>query len=243
MRILICDDEKQYCDAIRASVGRWAAKQSPLVIHVDTYSSSEDMLESLRHKVVYDIAFLDIQFPGEMNGLQVARELRALNEQMVIVFISNYEKYAVDGYKVNALRFFYKPVTDSQIFECLDIAYRQWRLLIDTYLLVESKQQMCRIPYRSILYIESRAHYISIHSANEEKGGISVRRRLADIMDDLPSEMFVQCHRSFVVNLLFVQKISRKQIVLTDGTEIPISPRNRDDVLMRFKYFYQGDSL
>lgn len=76
MRILICDDEKQCIDAIYTAIHRWSAKHSLSAIHVDTFSSSEDMLESLRNKVIYDVAFLDIQFPGEMNGLQLARELR-----------------------------------------------------------------------------------------------------------------------------------------------------------------------
>lgn len=243
MRILICDDDRQYSAAIEAAIARWAERQTMAAIHVDTYASSEDMLDSLRNKVVYDIAFLDIQFPGEMNGLQAARELRSLNAQMTIVFISNYEEYAVDGYKVNALRFFYKPISDNQVFECMDIAYRQWRLLMNTYLLVESRQQLYRIPYRSILYIDSQAHYITIHTVHKEEEEITVRKRLAEIMADLPSEMFAQCHRSFAVNLLFIQKISGRQIVLTDGTEIPMSPRNRDDVLTRFKYFFQGGSL
>jgi len=243
MRILICDDEKQSSDAIHAAIGRWATHNSTSSFQIDTYASSEDMLDSLRNKIVYDIAFLDIRFPGEMNGLQLASELRALNEQMIVVFISNYEEYAIDGYKVNALRFFYKPISDSQIFECLDIAYRQWKLLINKYLLVESKQQLCRMPYRSILYLESQSHYVCIHSVSNTIKEVIVRKRLAELIEDLPTEMFVQCHRSFVINLLFVQKISRKQITLTDGTEIPISPRNRDRVLLKFKYFFQGGPL
>lgn len=243
MRILICDDEKQYINAIYTAINRWSTKRYLSAIHIDTFSSSEDMLESLRNKMIYDVAFLDIQFPGEMNGLQLARELRTLNEQMIIVFISNYEEYAVDGYEVNALRFFYKPVSDDQIFECLDISYRQWQLLCDTYFIVESKQQLCKLPYRSILYIESQAHYIRIHSLNEGNAEMIVRKTLSEIMEHLPLEMFVRSHRSYIVNLLFVQKISRNQILLTDGSEIPMSPRNRDEVLMRFKYFFQGGLL
>ena len=131
MKVLICDDERQYSDAINAAIQRWQMQQPSSIVSVDTYNSSEDMLESLKCKTIYDLAFLDIQFPGEMNGLQVARELRLLNEQMVIVFISNYEEYAIDGYRVNALRFFYKPITDEQIFECLDLSYHQWQLMVD----------------------------------------------------------------------------------------------------------------
>lgn len=243
MRILICDDEKQYADAIRAAICRWMDQRGSSVAQLDVYSSSEEALGSLNDKAAYDVAFLDIQFPGEISGLQLARELRERNEQMTIVFISNYEEYAVDGYRVNALRFFYKPVSDVQIFECLDIAYRQWRLMVNAYLLAENNQQLCRVPYRSILYIESRAHYVYIRSISGEDSEIVVRKKLSEIMRNLPDEMFVQCHRSFAVNLLFIQKISRSQITLTEGTTIPISARCKEHVWARFKHFFQGDAL
>lgn len=243
MRILICDDEKQYSDAIRDSIYRWASQRAVTAFSIDIHASSEDMLESLRNRAVYDIAFLDIQFPGEMNGLQIAQQLRLINEQMNIVFISNYEEYAAEGYRVNALRFFYKPVCDDQIFECMDIAYHQRRMQIDSCLVIDNKQQFYRIRYRSILYIESQTHYIHIHSADGKKEVLTFRRKIADVMQKLPDEMFVQCHRSFIVNLLYTKRISRGMIYLTDGTEIPVSPRSSEDVLNRFKNLFQGELL
>lgn len=240
MKVLICDDERQYSDAINAAIQRWQMKRPSSIVSIDTYNSSEDMLESLKCKTMYDLAFLDIQFPGEMNGLQVARELRLINEQMVIVFISNYEEYAIDGYRVNALRFFYKPITDEQIFECLDLSYHQWQLMVDACLLIESKQQMVKLAYKSIYYIESRAHYLEVHLINQNNGSIIVRQKLSDILGALPSEMFVQCHRSYIANLIYVQKISRNTVTLTNNIELPISTRYRENILEKFRAFFQG---
>ena len=243
MRILICDDEQQYTDAILACVRRWCAARSFAAAVIDTFASSEDMLDALKSRKIYDLAFLDIEFPGEISGLQLAGELRHLNAQMNIVFISNYEQYAVDGYKVNALRYLFKPVNDAQIFECLDIARRQCELAKDSFLLVEDNQQLCRMSYQSILFIESVAHYVRIHFVDGEHETITARKRLAELLKVLPAEMFVQCHQSFIVNLLYVQSIGRRDVVLSDGKSIPLSPRKGVELLTRFKSFYQGASL
>ena len=243
MRILVCDDEQQYSDAIYAAIQRWKTNRGIQAVIIDTFNSSEDLLDAFTNKRTYDIAFLDIQFPGETTGLQVAKELRTLNEQMFIVFVSNYEEYAVDGYKVNALRFISKPISDPQIFECLDIAFHQWQLLLGSFMLVESKQQVFRMSYKSVLYIESRAHYLDIHFSDYGKERLSVRRKLIDLMKDLPSDMFIQCHRSFVINLSYVQRVTRSQICMVDGTEIPMSIKYREKVLYQFKALFQGESL
>lgn len=243
MRILICDDEKKYSDLMLYAVQRWKSKNTAAEVSVDIYNSSEDMLETLGKKVVYDLAFLDIQFPGEMNGLQLAHELRLLNEQMIIVFISNYEEYAVDGYKVNALRFFFKPIQDEQVFECLDLAYHQWQLMMGSCLLVESKQQMVKLPYKSIYYIESQAHYLEFHLINQDNSNVLVRQKLADLLSSLPQEMFIQCHRSCVVNLLYVQRISKNTLTLTNGIELPVSSKYRESLLASFRLFFQGTRI
>ena len=183
MRILICDDEIHYTNAIKESIERWKRITRNDSITYDIFRSSEDMLDSLRNQTIYDLVFLDIQFPTELNGLQVATQLRMLNDQVVIVFVSNYDEYAIDGYKVNALRFLTKPISDSQVFECLDIAYRQWQITSsNSVIILETKQQIHRVAYKSIVYIESRAHYLDIHTLNTEKATITVRRKIGEIL-------------------------------------------------------------
>ena len=69
MRTLICDDEIHYANAIKESIERWKKKTGIVSITYDVFRSSEDMLDSLRNQTIYDLVFLDIQFPTELNGL------------------------------------------------------------------------------------------------------------------------------------------------------------------------------
>ena len=164
-----------------------------------------------------------------------------LNDQVVIVFVSNYDEYAIDGYKVNALRFLTKPISDNQVFECLDIAYRQWQITSsNSVILLETKQQMHRISNKSIVYIESRAHYLDIHTLNIENGTITIRMKIGEILKDLPSDMFVQCHQSYIINLLYVQRLTRTRVTLINNQEAPMSLKYRDAVYKKFKQLYQG---
>lgn len=241
MRILICDDEIHYANAIKESIERWKKKTGNVSITYNVFRSSEDMLDSLRNQTIYDLVFLDIQFPTELNGLQVATQLRMLNDQVVIVFVSNYDEYAIDGYKVNALRFLTKPISDSQVFECLNIAYRQWQITSsNSVIILETKQQMHKISNKSIVYIESRAHYLDIHTLNIENGTITIRMKIGEILKDLPSDMFVQCHQSYIINLLYVQRLTRTCVTLTNNQETPMSLKYRDAVYKKFKQLYQG---
>lgn len=240
MRILICDDESLYSDAICASIDRWLVDRKTSGVVVSTYRSSEDLLEEIEQSLPYDLVFLDIQFPGELNGLMLAEYLRKINEQGLIVFTTHYEKYAMEGYKVSALRYLQKPVSDTQFFECLDIAYRQWKLWSNRCLTFVDSQQIYRIAYKSILYMETEAHYVHIHLTHGEET-LRTRMKLSEIMAKLPETTFVQCHRSYMVNLMYVQRISRKEIALSGGIHLPISPHYWEMILTRFKALFQGE--
>lgn len=240
MRILVCDDETIYLEAVCASIQRWRTQREVSGIVISTYRSSEELLDTLEQALPFDLAFLDIQFPGEMNGLELAEHLRKINEQLLIVFTTNYEKYAMDGYKVNALRYLQKPLSDLQIFECLDIAYRQWKLCHERFLTLLDGRNAYRIAHKSVIYAESKAHYIDVHLVHQEET-IRVRIKFSELLKRLPEPVFAQCHRSFTVNLLYVQKITKKSIELSDGTLIPVGRNYWEGIMMRFKALYEGE--
>lgn len=236
MKVAICDDERFYMDGIEDFVRRWQALHN-VTVRISKYRSSEDLLMELEENLPEDLFFLDIQFPGEMNGLQLAQEIRRKNDQAVIVFTTNYEEYAIEGYRVNALRYLQKPISDEAVFECLDIAYRQWMMFHDTFLVVESGRSIRRISYKSIYYIESKAHYIEIHTIQKNEI-IEVRGKLGDFMKQLPDEIFVRCHRSYLVNLLYVQTFSRSEVVLFGEEKLPVSARHQEEFMRAFKQFF-----
>lgn len=238
MRIVICDDEIMYIRQVEDAIDRWKEMRNIYSIYVTAYNSSEDLTEAIGQNLPYDMAFLDIQFPGEMSGLDTAQILRNRNEFMTLVLMTNYQEYAIEGYKVSAQRFLTKPLDEKAIWECLDIAHNQWELMNDKSLIISGSGQSMRIPYKNIMYAESRAHYAIIYRAKGEN--ISVRMKLSDIMAKLPEKMFIQCHRSYMVNLLHISSIQKGNINMTNGDLVPVSPRLWAKVHRQFSDFYLG---
>lgn len=242
MNVAICDDDSIYREALRSSIQSWSGlHQLHEVVLVRNFASSEDLLEAWQSGLTIDIAFLDIQIPGEISGLELAKVIRKTNEHASIVFVTNYSEYAYDGYSVNALRYLRKPICDSSLYECLDIAYHQWEFAQKQFIYIDQKKQKFVLPLQHILYIEAAAHHLLIHPV--EKEPIVYRSYIRDMMEKLSADMFVQCHRSYIVNILYARSIFQNHIAIAGNHSIPIGQKYMDAVLNRFKQYYQGATL
>ena len=241
MRIVICDDETLSVSTVTTMVQRWKAKKNVESISVSIYESSEELLNVLNNALPFDVAFLDIQFPRELSGLQLAEYLRQTNENMQIVFVSNYGQYAIDGYRTCALRYLQKPITEAQVFECLDISYRQWLFRHESCIVLMDSKQAVKIDPKTIIYAETQGHYVDIHLTTMESP-VHIRIKFTELCKLLPDEIFVKCHRCFIVNLLHIQRITRISILLLDGTTIPLSARCWESVMLQFKKVFQGEN-
>ena len=159
MNVIICDDERMFLTSIEQKVMQWAQKNghsNGIVVH--TFTSTEDLLDAWEHGLQIDVVFLDIQVPGELSGLAVAKEIHSNNEYIPIVFITSYGEYAEEGYVVNALRYLRKPVSERAIAECMDILWRRWELQHRECVMIELPTQVLRLPVQSILYAEVSGH-------------------------------------------------------------------------------------
>ena len=113
MNVIICDDDGYYRNALNDSVHRWTdACRFALTVVTHCFFSTEELLKAWKNGLVMDVVFLDIQIPGELSGLALAKKIRETDSQIPIVFITNYAEFACDGYSVNALRYLKKPVDD-----------------------------------------------------------------------------------------------------------------------------------
>lgn len=241
MNIFICDDEKLYVTSAQEKISAWAAKNghSPDIC-IYTFTSSEDMLEEWHHGLAADAMFLDILIPNETNGLATAKEMHGLNEFIPIVFMTDYGEYASEGYKVNALRFLHKPITSEAIDECMDLIWHQWSLQNRDCILLDISSQILRLPLNSILYLEMRGHYCNIATTSNVTPSYSFKQSFRQIQDKLPPQLFVQCHRSFIVNLLYVRHMEKGIITMSDNSVIPISRSYQRYFVEHFREFYIG---
>ncbi len=243
MNVVVCDDERLCCDTVANAISAWAkAADAEHAIMVRCFSSSEDLAEALQNGLFIDMLFLDIQIPGQLSGLDLAKHLRATNTQTVIVFVTNYAEYACEGYSVDALRYLRKPIQQKQIAECMDIAFRRWSLSRSENIVIHTRKSVVSLRYQDILYIEVTAHKLRFHTVNQ-KDALETRGRLLDIAASLPSELFVRCHRSFLVNLMYVRRLSANSLMMSDATVIPLGRKYESSAAEAFDRFYQGMRL
>ena len=242
MTIVVCEDEQKYRAAIEQSIRRWQTATLHADVELRFFQSSEDFLKDWEHLPGIDLLFVDIQFPGEMNGVELAYKLRETNQDLSIVFCTNYDEYVYEGYTVNALRYLKKPVNDEDVSFCCSYAYNRLVSRGDRTLAVFSAGKRFVLLHAEIRFIEAYNHglYVSVTSAQEP---IRLSARLEDVREHLQKDTFVRCHRSYIVNVAHIRMLTRTSCRLSDGEIIPISRTYADSVNRAFDRYHQGVKL
>lgn len=240
MQIVFCDDESNYLSTIQQAITRWASETGHTdCVFTQVFQSSEDLLEAWENGMSIDLLFLDIQIPGELSGMEVAKIIHGKDEYIPIVFITNYSEYAYEGYSVNALRYLRKPILYNDLVICLEITWRQWVNNQDQFLSLSTANQSIHVPVRSIIYAESIAHTIRIASSDEIRT-YEIRCSLEYLEKSLPNSCFVRCHKSYIVSLRHIRKYKKGVITVSSGIEIPVGRKFIHSFTSQFRLYYQG---
>lgn len=242
MQILICEDELLYQKSIDLKIEQWKQDAEYVNVKKVFFASSEDFLEQWEKGLKADIIFLDILFSHEMDGMSLAKKIRETDQSVLIVFITNSEAYVKEGYAVHAFRYLNKPVSYDEIACCLDVACKQHTIAHNEYLILTSGKQRIALRYANILYLEARSPYTLIHTYEKQKA-IQIRCRFSELMTRLPEEQFVACHRSYIVNIIHVRRIKKKELSLSNGVLLPISRPCIEAVNTIFDSYYQEGGL
>lgn len=239
MKIAICEDEPIYQTAVQQAIHTWKSTTGSLDVEVSCYPSSEDLLERLDRQFDVDLFFIDIEIPGELNGMELAKKIRERHMEVTLVFCTNYSEYVFDGYTVNALRYLKKPISEKEIAFCCDYAYRRASLKNEDALTFFSGGTRYVLRYTEIRYFEVQSHtlYIS-HTLSDSL--IRISSSLSDLMPVLPKNLFAACHRSYIVNLMHIRKLTRTECLLQNRETIPISRTYTKAVAEAFDRFHQG---
>lgn len=230
MRILICDDEEKYITPLIEYIEEYMNDHS-IPCDITTTVHSQDMFTS---KEVFDIAFLDVQMP-EIDGLTLAKELRRRNGKTALFFITNYEAYQDNAMDLQALRYFTKPFDPVRLQSGLDKAMEYIDgAYVDIYLYSEGIQQ--RVLVDDIIYLTLEKRKVAIQTT---KHHFLVSGKLEEWADHFPHLFFRQVHKSFLINLHYVEVYSYSEVIMTDGTRIPIAPKKQSE-FRRIWFDYLG---
>ena len=216
MRIAVIDDRPADRDYIAALVSRWAKDRDAAVTTVP-FPSAEAFLFAYSEDRDFDILLLDIEM-GAINGVELAKTVRAENDAVQMVFITGFPDFIAEGYEVSALHYLMKPVDRDKLFSVLDRAAANLEKA-ERRLRVTFERRTDYVPFSKILYLEAQKQYVRIVTEGEE---YRMKASLAETAAQL-DEYFFPCQRSFIVNLRHVARILPDRVVLKNGAEVPIS--------------------
>lgn len=220
MTICYCEDEPAQAKAFAIKIEQWA-KNKNIAVHTDLYESAEEYLFKADQNT-YDVIFLDISMRGQ-NGMELARQIREKEKDVILVFVTSDASYVFAGYEVGAYRYLMKPVEAKKLWEILDYARAQKAAEEENYILVKKDSQSVRVNLRDVLYIEAQKHYVNLYLENEEP--MTVKVVFAELLQEMQekSDTFLATHRSYAVNIDKVVRIGRTECTLSDGNSIPVS--------------------
>ncbi len=222
IKIAVCDDSTVDQRYVSDMVDRWAVQREHTV-HVDTFISAESFLFHYAEESDYDILLLDIEM-GEMDGVSMARQLRRGNDAVQIIFITGHSDYISEGYEVEALHYLMKPVREEKLHSVLDRAVEKLAKN-EKVLNLESGGEMVCVPVYQIRYADVYGNYVTIHAAET----VTVKMTLKELEREL-DERFYRVGRSYIVNLTRINRVSRTEIKLSNGTVIPLPRGTYDEV-------------
>lgn len=218
MRIAICDDELFQIQLMETYIKKWAT-QNNIVINLCTFPNAESFFFEWSSKTNFDIIFLDIQMK-HMSGMDLAEIIRKLDNHLIIVFITGLKEYVFRGYEVKALHYLIKPVKEKDCHKCLNDAYTLIQKRRSNTLLIPVNSQIRKFYYDDIYYFEVFSHYIDVH-INEKV--YKYKKKISDLENELPSNQFIRCHRSCIVNIIYIKAIDKKFLVMDNGVELIVS--------------------
>jgi len=205
MRILVCDDDAAFAGQLAEKIEAIVKPQMPRST-VDCATDAA-LLRALP-LAKYDLAFLDIDM-GPLNGVDLARRLHELRPDMLLIFVTNYVEYSLQGYEVQAFRYVQQALT----------AYRKTR---DTVRIFCDGEDVELQP-QQILYAEMSARKVCLHLQGADRALLYTTATMADLADLLENHGFVRTHKSVLVNMEHIRNLQSTRLYLRDGTELPVS--------------------
>ena len=215
IHVAIVEDDSNYQKELKQYLLDYE-KEHIQEFQIDIFSDGDEIMQDYRDD--YDIIFMDIEMKF-LDGMTTAEHIRKIDQEVVIIFITNMPQYVMQGYKVEALDYILKPISYYQFSQTLERAVSRMGRRKKEFLTVAIKGGFQKIDLSEIRYIEVVDHDLIFHMKREQ---ILTRGSMRDVEEKLKDKNFFRCNKCEMVNLNFVDGIMNNEANI-DGTMIQIS--------------------
>lgn len=228
IRCLAVDDEPLALELLEDNISK-----VPFLQLIAGCDNVMDAMKAMQNEKI-DLLFLDIQMPG-LTGLQF---IESMTQKPMIILITAYKQYALEGYNLDVLDYLVKPVSLDRFIKACNKANQLFELksgrkktdssATPEYIFVNADYKLVKITLADIIYIEGLKDYIKIH-LKSTPNPVVTRMPVKTIEEQLPENRFIRIHKSYIVSISFITSI-RKSSVYIDSLELPLGDTYRDAV-------------
>lgn len=225
MRILVCDDDKQFAESLKARL-------LPIITPTDRWAKVDCVFDpsqlTQEDLARYDIVFLDIDME-QMNGIALAKKLREARRDTVLIFVTNFVEYSLEGYEVQAFRYLLKKEIDDKLEKYVQQAVSAYRRERDMIRLNCEGEELDLFP-QNLVYVETAPRRLVLHFTDMPRDTLRTRSTMAELSELLAAHGFLRVHKSYLVNMAHIQKLQSTAVFLTTGVELPVSAHNYSEI-------------
>lgn len=218
--IAILDDKLDEAMQTKHLLLHYLEKRNLDYDRIDIFQCGDALLHAPKS---YDMLFLDIEV-GEENGIEIARKLREEHPDMIIIVITSFIKYSMEGYKIHAARYLLKPVAASLLYSELDEVLSD--MLEKPALILEDNKEQTRLYTNDIYYFESYGRKVQFHTRKE----VFTSKESVSYWAMKLSKDFVECYKGIYVHVRYVEQISKDTLQLENQQILPLARRRAENV-------------
>jgi DNA-binding LytR/AlgR family response regulator len=223
VRIGIVEDDVIYQKQLKSYLTRYE-EVSGTKFSVTCFFDGSEIVD--HYSAEYDILLMDIEL-GSMDGMTAAEAIRKVDQQVVIIFITNMSQYAIKGYGVEALDYVLKPISYYAFTQRIERALERMKRRNDQYLYINIGKTPRKLLASDLHFIEVQGHTLIYHTAD---GLLTASGSMSEVEKGLDSRTFFRCNKCYLVNLSQVESI-QGDMATVGGEQVQVSRSKKKSFL------------
>ena len=227
MRVAVCDDLIEMLNEMKKLL-----ENISFVKSIDMFSNIALFFDELKEGAKYDVVLMDIDWKKEKNGIDFSEKLSEISPHTKIIYVTAYTMDYVEDAVLktsNLSGFVTKPVKLDVLKKSMEKVRKELEQT-NGKLVIKYKSNVSVIDFQDINYLESQLHKVNIILKNQE---LQCTEKLVDIKKRL-GKQFVECHKSYIVNMDYISEIRNTELEMQNGKVIPISKKKYGETKARF---------
>ena len=221
LSIAVCDDEVIECCNMAKRI-KEMMEEMKIACIIRQFQSGRELLQALES---FDIVFLDI-IMQDLDGMKTAQIFREKAFDKILIFVSSSREYVFDAYNVEAFQYLLKPVDNRKLKKVLQKAVLKTEKRSQEFIIVSRERQKKKLLLDEIYYFEIKGRVVDVHGT---EGIFTYYEQIGELENKLRDKGFFRCHKSYLINLKYVDVYNRQEVILENGEAIIIAKRRYEE--------------